>query len=187
VARKASLDRSVVQVALRGLKRAKTVSELRRAQAVAFPDGFGVDLQRTGEMIGKSRTSVARLRREFVAWARGKELPSENWGGRRRQNMTRDEEARLVAPFFHTARKGGILTVSPIKEAYEQAVGRRVPDSTIIVCLPGMDGESSPRTSGTPRLTPLPKRPLKKIREDHPDRRNHEQNQRPNTPHHVSR
>jgi len=131
VARKASLDRSVVQVALKGLKRAKTVSELRRAQAVAFPDRFGVDLQRTGEMIGKSRTSVARLRREFVAWARGKELPSENWGGRRRQNMTRDEEARIVAPFFHTAKKGGILTVSPIREAYEQAVGHRVPDSTI--------------------------------------------------------
>ena len=131
MARKASLDRSVVQVALKGLKRAKTVSELRRAQAVAFPDRFGVDLQRTGEMIGKSRTSVARLRREFVAWARGKELPSENWGGRRRQNMTRDEEARIVAPFFHTAKKGGILTVSPIREAYEQAVGHRVPDSTI--------------------------------------------------------
>lgn len=131
MARKASLDRSVVQVALKGLKRAKTVGDLRRAQAVAFPDRFGVDLQRTGEMIGKSRTSVARLRREFVAWARGKELPSENWGGRRRQNMTRDEEARIVAPFFHTAKKGGILTVSPIREAYEQAVGHRVPDSTI--------------------------------------------------------
>jgi hypothetical protein len=131
VARKASLDRSVVQVALKRLKRAKTVSDLRRAQAVAFPDRFGVDLQMTGEMIGKSRTSVARLRREFVAWARGKELPSENWGGRRRQNMTREEEARIVAPFFHTAKKGGILTVSPIRKAYEQAVGHRVPDSTI--------------------------------------------------------
>lgn len=131
MARKASLDRSVVQVALKGLKRAKTVSELRRAQAVAFPDRFGVDLQRTGEMIGKSRTSVARLRREFVAWARGKELPGSHWGGRRRQNMTRDEEARIVAPFFHTAKKGGILTVSPIREAYEQAVGHRVRDSTI--------------------------------------------------------
>ena len=131
MARKASLDRSVVQVALKGLKRAKTVSDLRRAQAVAFPDRFGVDLQMTGEMIGKSRTSVARLRREFVAWARGKELPDSHWGGRRRQNMTRDEEARIVAPFFHTAKKGGILTVSPIREAYEQAVGHRVPDSTI--------------------------------------------------------
>ena len=162
MARKASLDRSVVQVALRGLKRAKTVSELRRAQAVAFPDGFGVDLQRTGEMIGKSRTSVARLRREFVAWARGKELPSENWGGRRRQNMTRDEEARLVAPFFHTARKGGILTVSPIKEAYEQAVGRRVPDSTIYRVLARHGWRKLAPDKRHPKADPLAQEAFKK-------------------------
>jgi len=162
VARKASLDRSVVQVALKGLKRAKTVSELRRAQAVAFPDRFGVDLQRTGEMIGKSRTSVARLRREFVAWARGKELPSENWGGRRRQNMTRDEEARIVAPFFRTARKGGILTVSPVKEAYEQAVGHRVPDSTIYRVLTRHGWRKLAPDKRHPKADPLAQEAFKK-------------------------
>src|SRR5450756_2648768 len=73
MARKSSLDRSVVRRALDGLKRAKTVDELRRAQAVALPDRFGVDLDTTGAMIGKSRTSVARLRREFLGLTRGEE------------------------------------------------------------------------------------------------------------------
>ena len=131
MARKSSLDRSVVLRALEGLKRAKTVDELRRAQAVALPDRFGVDLDTTGAMIGKSRTSVARLRREFLGLTRGEELPRKHWGGRRRENMTREEETRILNPFFHTAEKGGIVIVTPIKEAYEHAVGHRVPDSTI--------------------------------------------------------
>src|SRR5450756_569311 len=87
MARKSSLDRSVVRRALDGLKRAKTVDELRRAQAVALPDRFGVDLDTTGAMIGKSRTSVARLRREFLGLTRGEELPRKRWGGRRRENI----------------------------------------------------------------------------------------------------
>lgn len=131
MARKSSLDRSIADLAVKGLKSAKTVDELRRAQATAFPDKFGVNLDRTGEMIGKSRSSVARLRREFVALSKGQKLPRQNWGGRRRQNMTQEEEARMLGPFLDEAKKGGILIVSPIKSAYEQAVGREVPDSTV--------------------------------------------------------
>jgi len=86
MARKSSLDRSIAELAVKSLKSAKTVDELRHAQAVAFPDRFGVDLDRTGEMIGKSRSSVARLRKEFVALVKGQKLPRHNWGGRRRQN-----------------------------------------------------------------------------------------------------
>jgi len=131
MARKSSLDRSIAELAVKSLKSAKTVDELRHAQAVAFPDRFGVDLDRTGEMIGKSRSSVARLRKEFVALVKGQKLPRHNWGGRRRQNMTYEEETRMLGPFLDEAKKGGILIVSPIKSAYEQTVGREVPDSTV--------------------------------------------------------
>jgi hypothetical protein len=64
------------------LKSAKTADELRRAQAVALPDMFGVDLEGTGAMIGKSRTSVARLRSEFLT--KRNELTRKNREGRRR-------------------------------------------------------------------------------------------------------
>jgi transposase len=116
---------------MKDLKSAKTGDELRRAQSVVFPDIFGIDLDRTAEMIGKSRSSAARLRKEFAGLAKGQELRRKNWGGRRRQNMTPTEEADLLGPFLEEAKKGGVLVVDPLKKAYEQAVGRKVPDSTV--------------------------------------------------------
>lgn len=131
MARKSSLDRSIAVLAMMGLKSARTADELRRAQAVAFPDRFGISVDTTARMIGKSRSSAARLRREFAGLTRGENLRRQNWGGRRRQNMTREEEADLLGPFFEEAKRGGILIVNPVKKAYEQAVGRSVPDSTV--------------------------------------------------------
>jgi hypothetical protein len=131
VARKSSLDRSIAELAVKSLKSAKTVDELRHAQAVAFPNKFGINLDRTGELIGKSCSSVAGLRKEFAALAKGQNLLRKNWSGCRRQNMTYEEEARMLGPFLDEAEKGGILIVIPIKNAYEQAVGREVPDSTV--------------------------------------------------------
>jgi len=131
VARKSSLDRSVAELAMKSLGSARTADELRRAQAVAFPDRFGIDLDRTAHMIGKSRSSTARLRKEFADLTRGRELRRQNWGGRRRQNMTQEEETEFLRPFFDEAKQGGILVVTPVKKAYEHAVGRSVPDSTV--------------------------------------------------------
>jgi hypothetical protein len=162
VARKSSLDRSIAELAVKGLKSARTVDELRHAQAVAFPDRFGVDWDRTGEMIGKSRSSVARLRREFVALVRGQTLPRQNWGGRRRQNMTYEEEARMLGPFLDDAKRGGILIVSPIKGAYEQAVGREVPDSTVYRMLARHGWRKLAPDKRHPKTDPLAQEVFKK-------------------------
>jgi hypothetical protein len=45
--------------------------------------------------------------------------------------MSREEEEALLMPFLETAKKGGVLVVAPLKEAYERAVGHQVPDSTV--------------------------------------------------------
>jgi hypothetical protein len=50
---------------------------------MAYLGPFGVDLQKTGELIGTSRTSEAMLRREFVMWGKGKKPPALLGGGRR--------------------------------------------------------------------------------------------------------
>ena len=42
-----------------------------------------------------------------------------------------DQEDEVLRPFLEKAGIGGILVVSPIKIAYEQAVGHVVPKSTI--------------------------------------------------------
>lgn len=131
MARKSSLDRSIAELAVKSLGSARTADELRRAQAVAFPDRFGIGLDRTAHMIGKSRSSTARLRKECADLARGQELRRRNWGGRRREHMTQEEEAEFLRPFFDDASQGGILIVTPVKKAYERTVGRSVPDSTV--------------------------------------------------------
>jgi len=162
VARKPSLDRSVVELAVKNLGTAKTADELRQAQAVAFPDGYGIDLQRTAEMIGKSRTSVARLRNEFVAGAKGEKPLRSTWGGRRRENISREEEEALLLPFFETAKKGGILVVAPVKKAYERTVGHKVPESTIYRLLARHDWRKLAPDKRHPKTDPLAQEEFKK-------------------------
>jgi transposase len=52
-------------------------------------------------------------------------------GGRRRQNLSVEQEDEVLRPFLEEAGIGGILVVNPIKIAYEQAVGHTVPKSTV--------------------------------------------------------
>jgi transposase len=45
--------------------------------------------------------------------------------------MSVEQERALLAPFFEQAKAGGILVAAPLKAAYEQALGRKVPNSTV--------------------------------------------------------
>ena len=47
-------------------------------------------------------------------------------GGRRRQNMTLEEEREFLAPFFEQAAAGGVLVGQQIKAALDLALGREV-------------------------------------------------------------
>ena len=52
-------------------------------------------------------------------------------GGRRRQNMTRQEEAKLLEEFRKEAVAGRLVVSRKIKSEYAKRVGHLVPDSTI--------------------------------------------------------
>jgi transposase len=52
-------------------------------------------------------------------------------GGRHRENLSKEEEEKLLKQFFNKAKDGGILVVSEIKLAYERQVGHKVPKSTV--------------------------------------------------------
>jgi transposase len=108
------------------LTKAKTVEELRQAQAVVLPLAFGLTLEQTAQAIGVSVGWACQLRTRF---ARGQGVPgygSSKRGGRRRENMTREEEAAFLAPFFDKAKVGGILIVGEIKQALDARLGRKV-------------------------------------------------------------
>jgi transposase len=121
----------LLDAAEQAVKRARGARELREAQAVLLPALHGLSLEDTGRLIGRSRATVVRLRGRFKPGATHLEESARQWGGRRRQNMTPEEEAAFLAPFFEQAQGGGILVVAPIKAAYEKALERKVPDSTV--------------------------------------------------------
>ena len=118
--------REVVEQAKVCLAKAKTAEELRQAQAVLLPLVFGLSLQQTAEAIGKSLRWTTQLRGEFIRRGGPRSGGKPSRGGRYRQNMTLEQEADFLAPFFEEAKAGGILVVSQIKNALEARLGRNV-------------------------------------------------------------
>ena len=108
------------------LSKARTIDELRQAQAVVLPLQFGLSLDKTAQALGVSVGWACQLRTRFVRSGGGLEGGYARKGGRRRENMTRDEEAAFLEPFFEKAKVGGILIVSEIKETLDARLGRTV-------------------------------------------------------------
>lgn len=113
-----------LELAKAQLAQAKTIEQLRQAQAVIFPLSYGMSLEQTADMLGISASWVCKLRTRF---ARG-EVPDPEAGRRHRprQNLSREEEAAFLAPFFEKASAGGILVVGEIKRALDERLGRQV-------------------------------------------------------------
>ena len=122
MARKAS-GKDVLETAKVQLAKAKTAEQLRQAQAVVLPLEFGLSLEQTAKAIGLSVGWACQLRTRF---AREGGCVQSTRGGRRRENLTREEEAAFLAPFFEKAKVGGILVVGEIKQALDARLGRTV-------------------------------------------------------------
>ena len=116
----------VLEKAKACLTQAKTIEELRQAQAVVFPLEFGMTLPQTAQAIGISVGWACRLRTRFVREGETNAPSRAVCGGRRRQNMSREEEAVFLAPFFEEAKVGGVLVVGAIKRALDKRLGRPV-------------------------------------------------------------
>lgn len=120
----------VLEQAKAGIASAKTVEELRAAQAVVLPLEFGLSLGQTAEGIGVSLGWACTLRNRFARIARGEEAPRQKRGGRKRQNLTLEEE-RFLQPFLDTAKSGGVLVVGGIRQALQEKLGRKVALSSV--------------------------------------------------------
>ena len=94
-----------------------------------------VALQKKGHALvvihGGGNAVTDWLKRQGAAtrFVRGEGVPgygSSRPGGRRRENLTREEEAAFLAPFLEKAQVGGILIVGEIKQALDARLGRKV-------------------------------------------------------------
>jgi len=108
------------------LAKAKTVAGLRQAQALILPLEHGFSLDQVAAVTGISRGWACQLRRRFIRDAGNPEQMASKRGGRRRANMSIEEETTFLAPFVEKAAKGGILVVGEIKQALDAQLGREV-------------------------------------------------------------
>ena len=121
----------VLQSAMEAARKAKTADELRVAQAVILPGLLGFCDRATGELLGRSRGTVVRMRNEFRQLHSRKEPAGRNWGGRRYGYMSMDQERQFLSRFFDQASHGGVLIVGEIKRVFEALVGHKVAKTTI--------------------------------------------------------
>ena len=117
--------REVLEKAKELLSKARMADELRRAQAVVLPLEFGFSMERTAAIIGMSKGWASQLRTQFIRTGGEGADKKRLRGGRRRENMSYEEEVAFLAPFLEKATKGGILVVGEIKEELDKRLGRR--------------------------------------------------------------
>jgi transposase len=89
-----------------------------------------LDANQVAIAIGWQPTSVRRLQAQYLHEGENI-LTTVGRGGRRHQNLAEEEEAELLRRFTPQAERGGMLEVSQVKRAYEQAIGHSVPKSTV--------------------------------------------------------
>jgi transposase len=83
-------------------------------------------------------------------------LRASRRGGRRRGHLgSRAQEASVLAGWEPQALAGNLLTAGPLRQALEQAAGRRLSPSSLYELLARHDWRKvAPRGLGTPRMSP---------------------------------
>jgi len=129
--RRPDFSAEVIDAAREVARKTRDAGELRRAMSVVLSGVTGLTLPRVGEVIGRSRASVARFHAEFRAWLSGRQDKDKRWGGRRRAYLTFEEEKEFLSGFFEVASRGGILVVSEVRAAFEKRLGHKVAETTV--------------------------------------------------------
>jgi transposase len=77
--------------------------------------------------------SLSTVNRAHMAYDHGgiKALKPKPRGGRKRQNVTLQEEKDLLARFAKAAGAGEMLNIHDLKAAYERAIGHETSNSTV--------------------------------------------------------
>ncbi len=131
------------------LKKAQTKAAYQRVQCLWLRAALGLSSDQVAAAIGWRPTSVRRLQSRYLHEGE-RALEGTGRGGRRRQNLTLEQERGLLSQFAEKGEQGGLLVVSEVRAAYEKAVGHRVPKSTVYRML---------ARHGWRKITPRPRHP----------------------------
>jgi transposase len=148
MARRASFSTGTAERLAVLMKQVSAKAPYQRLQCVWLATQ-GQTAEQIARALGWHPNSVRRVQRRFAAEGEAA-LLGVPAGGRRHQYLTEAEEARLLDPFLAQAERGGVLVATAVKAAYERAVGRRVPKSTVYRLL---------ARHGWRKVTPRPRHP----------------------------
>ncbi len=110
----------------------KGCERLMEALAVMITAVAGASVDQVGEILGRSRVTVSRMRKRFrqAACDGAENMPARGSGGRRRELLSIEEEKAFLKPWIEAAKAGGIIVVPPIHRALEERMGRKVATAT---------------------------------------------------------
>ncbi len=148
MARRASFSTGTAERLAVLMKQVSAKAPYQRLQCVWLATQ-GQTAEQIARALGWHPNSVRRVQQRFETEGEAA-LLGRPTGGRRHQYLTEAEEARLLEPFLAQAERGGVLVATAVKAAYEQAVERRVPKSTIYRLL---------ARHGWRKVTPRPRHP----------------------------
>jgi transposase len=119
----------VLEQAQQALREAKTMEELRQAQAVVLPLLLGISIEQTAAALGVSVGWACQLRRRFITAGHLVRRTRPAQGPR--AYLSRAEEDALLEPFGERARQGQIVVAAEIRAALEERLGKRTAPSTV--------------------------------------------------------
>ena len=112
------------------LKKTKTKADFQRVQCMWLRAAFSMSSDQVALAVGLSSATVKKQWSQYFLGGEGT-LIGQGRGGRRRANLSLEEEKKMLGQFFTKAKSGEILVVNEVKAAYEEAVGHSVPNSTV--------------------------------------------------------
>ena len=116
MARKPTIDPTLVNKAQEIANDTKCAGTLRLCQSVLLPSRIGATLKQIAAILGVSRATVPRMQKTFrTQFGGATPAPPRNWGGRRRQLMSPEEGNAFLQPWLEQAASGGMAVVSPIR------------------------------------------------------------------------
>ena len=118
-------------------------------EAVWLRATLKVSASQIATAIGWSTSSVHRIHSKYFQQGESA-LLGVGRGGRRRQNLSLEQEKSMLSTFFQKAQSGGVLVVSEIKSKYEELVGHPVHKSTVYRML---------KRHGWRKIAPRPRHP----------------------------
>lgn len=131
MARPRLVDVTLVEHAKTLAAQARTAEDLRCAQAVLLPALLDATLEQTATVLGVGRATVVRYQAKVRRRLTRPTQLDPQWGGRRRQSMSVEEEREFLQPWVELSADGSMLVIGPLRAALAQRLGRPVTHSVV--------------------------------------------------------